>query len=364
MSTIGAATFSISGIGNVSGSNGQEYVRIPDAYQGNEVISWKKVPFEWYEQKELANQVADSLSVSLRGNPNVARVALTSDDNGIDKWNFLKVQIELIDPSEDMGVPNQIDGINISVKKAKQRHQTLSESGTGCENRFSKSNIPGGFMHESNSDGSGKGTTTAPVTDGSKNYMLAAAHIFGTCSDNILGSSVYQSQVKYGEVTEKVQSRDWAVVDKTNSDFTFENNIHIPGDPIHINGYLGRQSLEDKMANESATEKVGISTGHSQGVILSITSNKWADNPQWGYGCVDFSTDGVRVSNNQARGDSGAPVYEYRGWACYMISIGSFGLGGDAGYSCNSQAYEETEGWPAYKFVENTKYVFNIDLNN
>lgn len=97
----------------------QEYVTIPYAFRGDEVIETNEVTKEWVEHLQQIKRVVDELAVEYRSNPNITRVAYTATDQKTTGENPFKVEIEVIDTESTEEIPDQREGIRIDTVEAK-----------------------------------------------------------------------------------------------------------------------------------------------------------------------------------------------------------------------------------------------------
>ncbi len=351
-----SAAFS-STLGTVSADGSEdEWVKIPRRVSRGEVVSTIVVPRVWNEQRYRAREVRSKLIKDYKNDENVRSISITAGDRRVDgsARRFLAVKVS-VDSIKQADFSDSIQDVEIQVEEYRKRRRT--ESGTGCLNKDTFDPIPGGVYQDTIH---GTGTTTCRVEKNQSYYMLSAAHLFydgDNCGD-IEGGSVFNYDIElYGRVSEHFDNRhDWALIDPlTSSGFSLNGNVQTWNHQKPVAGYLPKSALDHKMSMEEPVKKIGINTGETTGQIAHIES--------WGNeGCVFMDGHGVTLTNHQAKGDSGAPVFEMAPNNVWMISIGAFGAGNEVGTACGAPRYEGTDGWPAYKLAEDNQVYFATNL--
>lgn len=338
--------------GTVAGANNERTVRIPTHISRGEVVATERVPKRWYNQREKALNSIKALQKSHGADPAVAAIELTTSDRGVNGFKFLEPKVEIesgkgprIDirnRSNTPNIPDELNGVSIRKEEKKEVHLT-SDSGTGCHGRKKYRPIPGGVA-------ANDGTTGCQVLMDDDHYILTAAHLFGHCDGGDKGNDGVQGGEKYGDVADSDDSLDWAIVAPDPSD-ELNGRIQTPNDELVIGGYLTKSSIDSKMSQGDEINKVGSSTGMTTGEIVSTTASTGDGN------CINLDGNGVAVTNDQAKGDSGSPVFDISFGSAFIASIATLGVGRDNS-SCNNPKFEYGVGISAYYLAHEHDMVF------
>jgi len=336
-----------SALGSVGVVSGTDSVRIPIAKRGNKVAEWKKVPQSWNEHRLHANKVIEGIRDQYYSTAGVEGIGLTHNSSTIEGMHKLEILLETDSDVYKGHLATSVDGINI------RRVEAPPVGGSdGCYNNGSYSNVPGGVVI---TGADGGGTTCCKVKDNSgKYYMLTASHLWdeAACNKSIGGKDAYQNGTNVGYIHEWNKRHDWVGILRDNSGVSFDNTILRPSGREAIRGYITRQGLSSW--GSDPTYKMGTRTGET--VAYGIYSHAYSG----GWECHDFDGKGVVVYNNQAKGDSGCPVYALLSSGPYMISMAVQLHGGNVSNTCGAETTKRAGGYSAYAMSNNAGFRFAL----
>jgi len=317
--------------------------------QKDEVIKSREVPSDWLDNA-IAAQAAVKETRHLKSEVtgvNSTYIAPTGEEIG----GFRKYEIQVaVNPGvQSPDLPSQVQGIPVRMIREP------SGVPTGCLNHGDGfDNMPGGV--EMTTDITG-GTAGCPATNNGNACMLTAAHLFEDCTRAINGDPGYQSDSigdsnrEFGQVNDHYQRHDWATIDFNNSNgITRDTTIQMPSQRVNVAGRVTQQGVLGLASSGDTIQKISINTGHTTGQVIGMNGNG-------GFDCVSMDGDGVRISNDQAAGDSGSVCFDKEGNYAYIISVVSIGFS-QKGTSCSATEYERGGGWPAYKLYQNAGVSF------
>jgi hypothetical protein len=199
--------------------------------------------------------------------------------------------------------------------------------------------------------------------------MLTVAHLWydedsTPCADDsdIRGNDAKVKGTKIGEVQYADVVQDYAVVEKTNSDWSFENRIdeNTGGYPV-CEGYVSESQLESWAAQSDypfifptpCLYQMGMTTGRTQGRIDGAHYYD-AANP-----CVSFIDDGeahgVSTTVDFGKGDSGGPTYHMKDGKAYLVSATSLYYWA-FGSSCGNEVGNDSAGIAGYNIMYDLLY--------
>lgn len=338
------ATASITGLTTVvGGSQSGKYTEIVTVVSGDEIIRKRKVPKSWYNRVQRTRNVSKRIKKNHRNEPGVKGVSRTAGDTRFGNKKGPEIRVSVEPESYNGNIPDEVDNIPVRKVKAQKAVKT-------CQNQEDFEQIPGGV--HLNSNGS-KFTSMARVERGGFEYLLTAAHVWEACSDSEAGEGepVEQHHDEFGEVGHLHPTMDLARIDLTNVDYSYDGAIEASDKRYYVEGVATRDGLDNFMSVNKDIRKVGISTGDTTGQIEEIEF----DNAE---GCVDFNSEGVKLTNNQAGGDSGGPGFiPYDSGWCTLININTFGYGPSIGTACEATLYGAAGGTAGYE-IENYLYKF------
>jgi hypothetical protein len=160
-------------------------------------------------------------------------------------------------------------------------------------------------------------------------YVIDAAHVYGSCGDDIYGNNAYVygsdgSKVgeKVGEVINYDHVDDWALIELKDSAYASEiidDNDDFPT----VKGYVTESCLHDWESDDKHERpclyNMGCTTGKTTGRLqhANCKETDWND-------CVRYdssgSPHGVMTWCNMGDGDSGGPTYHTDGGDAYLVS--------------------------------------------
>lgn len=323
----------------------QSTVRLPILKSTDGVVKEKRVSEAWNDHKLLARQVRTHVAEKFLPRDGIKQVGIVGGEGDIDGQQRLAVEVDLVDTTST-AVPRSIDGIPIQKREAR-------ESVKVCYNESKFTNTPGGVHFQIDDTG----TSGAVVKDSSgTKYMLTAAHLGSDQCSNIDTEKAYQFGTEWGEVADHDSKDDWAVVEKTNSNFSFDPKIKLEGSTrIDVDGWVTQNGLETHVDTEDV-KKMGTSTG-----VTKDKLNKISISGTDGY-CTDWNGDGYEALCNVAKGDSGGPCWyeDDATLANYMIGIVNEGETDTLFDDCEGHnILNATQGYQAEAFVNSTNYEFD-----
>ncbi len=364
----GSGITSIGGLNvTVASATGSgNYVKIPTAKRGTEVIETEKVSKKWYNMYNTAKEVTHHLQKKTAVDENISHVEIGASSDYIeDDVRGFEIRIGAHNQSAAADRhPSSSNGVPIRIIEAEETRST-------CANRGTYSSMSGGIANSH--AGGGKiyhSTTSCRVKRNGNFYMLNCAHVFfngggnGSC-EGLGGHTAYQSMNdhsnrKYGEPARWNNVHDWCIVAKNNSNgINYNGRIQFPdGSRYGIGGHYTEYKINRMVTSYEQVTKIGISSGKTTGRVASTNSN--VSN---GSNCISMDGAGVKVTNNQADGDSGAPVFHFVSNGdppkCYMVSIATQTPNGSKiGTACNNNLYNYGIGWPAYKMSNQANIQF------
>lgn len=335
----GAAT--ITGLTSVVGGS-DNTVEIVTVRDGDEIVRTATVPKSWYQRIKHTRSVHDKAVDEHMVKRGVLRISRTAGDQRFGGKRGPVLRMEY-DPDIYKGdVPDEIEGVPVRKQEGKPTVPT-------CLNRRNFDPIPSG-VHLNDSDGESF-TSFARAERNGVGYMLTCAHPWDACNDESReGEAVDQYYDQYGQLDELHTQIDVARTELTDTSESFVGEIAAAVGTYTIEGVATENGVENYMSMGTTIRKTGISTGDTTGVIEDMNINRDR--------CSSLSSDGVRLSNRQARGDSGSPGYRgYSDGGATLVNINTYGYRPIIGEDCNRDTFEDALGVAAYE-IEGYGYSF------
>jgi len=238
-------------------------------------------------------------------------------------------------------VPDEIDGVPVRKNEGQRTIPT-------CANRSDFDPIPGAVHLNGNG---GSFTSFAPATRDGNEYLLTCSHPWDACANDTEGEPVEQYRDQYGQVDVSHSYIDVARTEITESgeDFAY-GEIQGENQTYDIESVATEDGVDHYMEVSKTIQKTGISTGDTTGEIDEINVRRDS--------CPKLLSEGVRLTNRQAEGDSGSPGYvAYDYGDATLININTFGVYPVIGQDCDADTYENSLGTAAYK-IEDFGYSF------
>ena len=160
---------------------------------------------------------------------------------------------------------------------------------------------------------------------------MTCAHLFDSClSSNIDGETVYQSGQYVGTVAAHSNSRDWAIVEESESSSISGFNNTVEDQYSDSGGRISNDGLQDRLG-QSLT-KQGVETCETSGTLDQINMDIDVDCDGDGY--TDYNIpDCIEIDADNIPGDSGAPIFDtYTSGSCTLLLIA--GLANYSGNNC------------------------------
>ena len=318
------------------------------------VTKYEKVPKKWWNQRNQTNTAIQTLATELQAHPAVTHIQKTPIKSAIDGHRYFKIQVGVDSSIDEIELPNRVH--NVRVERIPSGSFETTVTYNACYNDGEYDPISGGEVLCNKTDG--YFTSACRVKkNGSGSYMLTAAHPFydensSSCS-GALNEPCWQgesttSNRKFGEVYDWYSRHDWAILTVGENGLDADRNIRFPnGNKYVVKGHYTKEKIDRMASYGNTVHKIGASTGNTTGEIKSISYK--INNGH----CIYMDGAAVRVSNNQAGGDSGGPVFELVGDKCEMVSIATLGNTSEIiGTACGGNTlYSHAYGWPAYKLA-------------
>lgn len=321
-------------------------LRLPILKSADGVVKEKRVSEAWNDHKLLARQVRSHVAEKFLPRDGVKEVGIVGGDGGIDGQQRLAVEVDITEDVTASTIPQCIDGISVQTREAR-------ESVKVCYNESKFTDTPGGVTFQIE----GVGTSGAVVKDSSgKRYMLTAAHLGSDQCSDINGEKAYQHGNKWGKVADHDSKNDWAVVEKTNSNFSMDPRIKLEKSKrIDVDGWVTQNGLETYVDSEDV-KKMGTSTG-----VTKDQLNKISISGTDGY-CTDWDGEGYEALCNTAKGDSGGPCWHRDDSTSgnYIVGLVNEGETDTLQDDCEGHnILDVTQGYQAEAFVNSTGYEFD-----
>lgn len=305
----GGAFVTLGGVGVVARG---ERVDVPVVMLGDEVAKTRTVPRRWWEHVQTARTVRESISSRFLARGPVEQVGTRLGSGTLAGRRKMKVAVHVSDPSVDVGLPDEVDGVE--VEKLEAREMALT-----CDGNGSFDPVPGGVEFDDSASGLG-GTTGCKVTVNGSPRMLTAYHIWDCNGD---GDPAYQWSDRTGTVDGSYSNSrlDYATVTENNSSgIEYAEDIR---EGLEVRGYA--TNYEVLMSDGDSVYKTGRNTDDTSGVIDEVDFSREF------LGCVDINGEGILVTNIQRSGDSGSVTWIITqwsdGWFATIVSMATFGYG-------------------------------------
>lgn len=350
LQSLAGASLSIS---IVSATTGEPTVDIPKLAHGDQVLEYLSVPADWNQHRTTAKRTHRRFGKNYAEQNGVFSIGLRRSTDVYGGVNGLQIHVR-IDPQKFQGVlPEQYDGIPVTVSKEPERHGPGSHNNyDSCHNQEGDLYVRGGEYVGCPETGDG-GTACCPVTYDGDQYLLHCSHVFWDDCDTpdyqILGrkATVYDGDV-IGQVVDVNKSADIVriLLSDDASMGGIDDNKYYPD----VMGHVTESTLDYWVSNGGPdVYNMGVNTGLTSGQVNE--THEWYTND-----CVDFDGGyGVGTFIDFGRGDSGGPTYHYRSRdtidapeGAYMISCTTHGYYYLTNPTCGGTVYKESAGTGAY----------------
>lgn len=317
------------------------------------IAKTKFVPRSWKEHLDLVRDVRDLVANNYQKNlPGVKNTGIISSDDFYGGKRGFAVEIEAATERARKSVPDSVQGI--PIKKVEPTNWKPMCS--ACYNEGTYDLTPGGV--EFNDIGSCASIYYLDYDndDYYEKTMLTAAHVVGSCSDQLNGNSVNQGCESWGEVVDYNWTLDAVACNPTADYKAVDDIIQEENDTETVVGHVTESGLAEMQSSGETTYKTGKDTGTEYGVVKKTNIG---DNS-----CMGFDGHGIKVSNDVTRGDSGGAIYDIDDGDAYMMSVTSKGGNDTGSTACDGDPiYEYTKGPGAYE-INNRLGGFFKDPNN
>lgn len=335
----GAAT--ITGLTSVVGASGNT-VEIVTVRDGDEIVRTAKVPKSWYQRVTHTRNIRNKSAGEHLNKRGVLRISRTAGDRRLGGKRAPVIRMEY-DPETYKGnVPDEMEGVPIRKEEGKPTVPT-------CLNHSNFDQIPGGV--HLNESGGGVFTSFAPAEKNGSNWMVTCAHPWDACDgESREGEDVDQYYDQYGELGELHHEIDVARTSLTDTSKSFVGEIEAAARTYTIEGVATENGLDNYMSLDATIRKIGTSSGDTTGEIMDVNVSRSS--------CPTLRSQGVRLTNRQARGDSGGPAIRgYSDGRATLVNINTFGYHPIIGTDCNNDTFEDALGTAAH-YIENYGYSF------
>lgn len=307
-----AAGAGVSGFGLVNittqSTVADDTVTITTAKWGDEPIETRQVPAKWHSQVVSARKAREKLFNLYSNNRWFDSVAQTAAEGAIGDLRKHKIRIYAIQPEvASRKSPNAVESIPVEIQEARKKHRDGHNSDPcGSENNTYNC-IPGG-ARLADSSGAQCFSTGCLVHYNDTPYLLASAHPFGDCGDNIGNSYVYHggSAEYIGFVDNFNHTMDYALI-FLNSTENMDNSIVGESNPVQ--GHETEWGIDYLISNTKQVRHMGATTGQTTGYVWDKVRNK---------NC-GIAYDAIKTSTNAAGGDSGGPHYNRQSSSATII---------------------------------------------
>jgi hypothetical protein len=312
-----AGAFSFLGVGAFL-TKSEDTVEIPIVVRDGEALDTTRVPRNWHEHILNVRRVRSNLHNSYNDQSWYDYVAQAAADTQIKELykHQIKVYVSDLSAARD-ALPDQIEGIPVSVEKSREKHIDDHLSSTCDEETSTYNCVPGGAYLRNNASGSHTcWTSTCIVESSGSYYLITSAHPYGDCGDNIANESTYNgknSPNKIGEVHSYNHDYDVAIVDQSGSINGIDNTI--VGESDNVLGAVSESYCDTLISNFDPIHHMGISTGKTSGYLDEKVQ---ATAPHCNRTSVDF----LKPSTDAGAGDSGGPHYWINSEYNYIAILG------------------------------------------
>jgi hypothetical protein len=279
-------------------SSDEDTIRIPVGNLKGETI-YREVPADWWDHVQHVESVQAKRNV---GSKAIATsiCAGTNMVHGQKKLNLkMYYEPDLSEDDADDIFPDSVDGIPVQTEKA---DPDKIEDGN-CPLKKTFDPMVGGM------DGVG-GTLCCRAYSMVHDewVMVMTTHQISSrdniCNDSLGGDDIYYDGKKMGEVLDWKGKYDWAAISEDGLDYSgdlvTEIEPSIQKEPI--NGEWTNYSY--LLSKSLPVVKIGGSTNREYGPILEYNYTR----PKPG-SCNDLENEGIKISMDAAKGDSGGPIY-------------------------------------------------------
>lgn len=281
----------------------EDTVEIPVGVHGDKVLNTRQVPRSWYEHVTSARDVFDRLHDKYKRSPWYDYVAQTAASDQIAGLNKHQVKVYATDTAAARTrLPNQVNGVTVSVGRSRERHLDGHLSSTCDENTGTYNCVPGGgYLRDNASGGHGCWTSTCIAKDsGGTHHLMTSRHPFGDCGDDVSGEPVYngKNDPKYvGDVQKYSHKYDATLVGQGGDVSGIDNKII--GQSYPVRGHVSESYCDTLISNYDTTFHTGISTGETTGYLDEKVKLDMCGES------VEF----LKLGTNAGDGDSGGPHY-------------------------------------------------------
>lgn len=300
-----------------------DQVRVPTLHAGDGVAREDRVPRAWKAHVETVWAARERLGEQLSDLDGVVGLKVVRSDVEYGGRPGLRLGIELASTDAEVDLPEDVDGVPVSVEEALDR-------GLGaCYNDADFDPVPGGVIVEA-AEGGAFGTACCRVFDGGEPRLLTAAHLWESCDrEGAVGSRTTQNGRPLGPIERYDQHRDVALVAPEELDLDDEIKLIGP-ERRPVGGAVSEWGLALFLTGDHEVEKIGTSSGRTTGRVTAMAVEEgWEQ-------CVDFGGKGVEAEYRNVPGDSGGPVfYEHDGEA-FLVSVQQMWLQ-EVGTACDDR---------------------------
>lgn len=327
MGAVGSAAI----FGGTAFARGIDTVEIPYIKSGDEVLVRKEVPKPWYQQVQRSKDAQERAFTKFANEAGVAGVSLARGKDTFGGKPGHRIRLH-VDPDEFNGaVPDQVNDVDVETAEARDEHLQ------SCVHYDDFSDVQGGitteaYWEENGEEYLGYGTTCLRVEiegdDDNTQYMLTAHHLWPDNCTQVSNEWALQNGSELGGVADSDVETDIALIQRTNSNKSFEGGINDETFNWDVSGYYTESSVSDMMSEgRDDLRSMGVTTGVTKGAIEDM--NYYNSNS-----CITWQGEGVVLDASSAEGDSGGPMYgleEYFGnQYAVMLGLNSVGFN-DAG---------------------------------
>lgn len=305
--------------------------------RGDEPVSTRVVPGEWYRQVQRSRRVSDVLRERYGDESWLVGVQRAPTSRAIDGLNVPGVTAKATDVARaQRELPDAVEGLTVTVEEGDEPEPA------SC-NTTSYNCVRGGSHVEVDQyDGGGTWHSAGCLVYYNGNpRLMTCAHGFDkeVCGADIGGLGLSQGSAGQwvGSVEAWDQSQDWAVVyEASNSEVAGFSNTVLGSGGYPIYGRTSRDGIDYVTSNGTTLYKYGAKTCETTG---------YSNGEHWWTKCY-HDEPWVHTTNYIEKGDSGSPNYWYyeEGGQTYVAIIGTlygWANNGDAVWPASWKVYDD-----------------------
>jgi hypothetical protein len=328
--------------------NGESMVELPKVVRGDEVIETFRVPRSWHDHTNQADRIRSELREKYNQYEWFSYIGQGADDNrmfGELSAHQITVYTESAEgqdsniPKEAIDlIPDEVDGVNISIDEAKKRtpDNHYEDEPTCTEENDSYDCVPGGSKFATCH-------STGCIAD--DDHIIASAHgFFDSCDEDIEGDSAYSGSYsnKIGEIVDYDRKLDVSKIDSSGEVDGINNSIANDSN-VDVVGAATENFVDSLISNYDSVFQMGSTTGRTSGYLDEKVSRETRP-------CREEAVTQLSLTPEAAGGDSGGPHYhvnDYDNAAILAIHNSHSHYSGNHYRSFGAAGYEiqDKTGW-------------------